>query len=223
MNAFDFILLANLLIIMIVGYFRGLLYQLLTLLALVLSVFLSIFAASPLTRLAAGNELLSEINTYYLVRLVTAGAIYFLLSIFVWYLDARLKKSGIKEKPFNRVSGFVFATVKGLAITFGILLAISFVDPKTIERHLPSLNRSYLLGLVREHNPFPHAVIVENLDQLLKLTAEPDGAERLEKILKKRGAAAKNYLGDLKNRRILPLIRDNYFRRLLSEKDVFKE
>jgi hypothetical protein len=103
------------------------------------------------------------------------------------------------------------------------ILALSFIAPQSVEKRIPSLNHAMVMKWFRQHNPFPHEEIATNLQAAFRILASPSGDAWLEAYLKDRGLKVENYMRNLKEHKVVPLIRDNAFRRFLSEHNVFQK
>ena len=223
MNGFDIALLAIVLIAGIVGFFRGFIYQFATLAALALAFFLSPYTAMPVVKLAAGNDLISDVYVYYMARIVTGSVLYFLFSIFVWYLDQRTRDSGVKSRALNRFIGFGLGAVKGGAIVVAVLLGLQLVPSARLDKVLPILSGSKMVNYFRDAKPIPYDVIEKNLTTILQWMQDPKQSDKLVAKLKERGVEAKSRLKDLKEKRWLSAWRDPKFFALLKDPGLFKD
>ncbi len=220
MNLFDGLCLFLVGLLTFLGFFRGLFSQMAGLLALMVAIFASKAIAPPLVALAAGSDVLSEVHTYYLVRIFCGGMLYLLFNAMIGFVDRRLRQAGLKQSSFNRMGGMLFGFIKGSAIVAVVFFALSFIHPDKLREKMPLVEEAKAMQLARRYNPIPHDLVIKNLKRLLLQASNPKEIDKLKTVLQAEGLDAEKLLPQLEQERVLALLEDASFLKFLAGSDI---
>ena len=146
----DWILLAVLALSMGVGAWRGLVYEVLSVLGWVLAV----YAAQWLAPQVAGMLPLQSVSQS--VRYAAAFTLVFIASVFTWgllvFLIRKLVDS-IGLRPVDRTLGAAFGLVRGLVLLLAVTVVINLTALKRSEWWLESIGAQGLTSVLKGLRP----------------------------------------------------------------------
>ncbi|MHB1200331.1 MAG: CvpA family protein [Polaromonas sp.] len=150
MAALDWILLAGLLFSMVLGAWRGLVYELLSVLGWVVSFFVAQWAAPQVA------TLLPMQSASELVRYAAAFVLIFIVVVFAAGLLAFLLKKLVQAiglRPVDRTFGAAFGLVRGLILLLAATLVIDMTALKASDWWLESEGAAVLTVTLKGLKP----------------------------------------------------------------------